>query len=215
MTKKFLAVPMEFKALSDDEGTFEAYLSVFNNVDRGYDKVATGAFNDTIKARGEKPFPLLYQHDSDDVIGGFMAVEDNVGLKMLGSFNLDVQLAREAYSNAKKGYLTGFSMGYTVKDYAFEDEIRVLQKVDLWEGSIVTFPMNEAAQLTSIKKLPETERDLEQALRDAGYSRSNAKAIVAVGFKGVKPQRDVEAEPAKIVSLLQSIEELKNVYTKY
>lgn len=224
MDKKFLAVPMQFKALSEEDGTFEAYLSVFNNVDRGGDKVAPGAFVESLKAHGDKPFPLLYQHETDDVIGGFTAVEDNIGLKMFGSFNLDVQCAREAYSNAKKGYLTGFSMGYVVKDYTIEDGVRILHKVDLWEGSIVTFPMNEAAQLTDIKKAPETERELEKALRDAGFSRSNAKAIVAVGFKGIKPQWDADAEPvsepeakaddSQFVSLLQSIEELKNVYSK-
>lgn len=51
---------------------------------------------------------------------------------------------------------------------------------------------------------PPTERDLERLLRDAGCSRSQAKAILAEGFKGaprdaVVPEPEVQPEPRDAV----------------
>ena len=215
-----MRVPFELKATDDAAGTFEAYLSVFNNVDHGNDAVAPGAFNASIKAQGSKPFPLLDQHDSRHVIGGFTAMEDNHGLKIMGEFNLDTQKGREAYSNAKKGYLTGFSMGYSTEKYSINGDVRVLEQVKLYEGSIVTFPMNEAAQLTAIKSdEPLTERQFETFLRDAGFSRADAKTIIADGYKGYLKRRDADDEQpesktdntedySEVESLLSELQEI-------
>ncbi len=219
MEKKHLSFETEFKALDDEQGRFEAYLSVFNNVDHGGDKVIPGAFAQSLKDRGSRLFPLLDQHMHTEVIGGFVATEDNVGLKIAGEFNLDTQKGREAYSNAKKGYLTGFSMGYITRDYEIEDDTRVLKRVDLLEGSIVTFPMNEAAQLTAIKSGESlTERQFEKFLRDAGFSRADAKIIIADGYKGYlnrreagddKPEEAVKEDLAPALdSLLSKTQEL-------
>lgn len=189
--RKSMRLPMDYKSLDDASGEFEAYLSVFGNVDHGNDMVKPGAFAKSINEQGSKPFPLLDQHDSRHVIGGFTASEDAHGLKIRGEFNLDTQRGKEAYSNAKKGYLTGFSMGYSTEKYSIDGDVRVLEEVKLYEGSIVTFPMNEAAQLTAIKAQDiKTEREFERFLRDAGFSRDDAKTIVADGYKGLMKRRD-------------------------
>lgn len=223
MKKKFLNVDIDFKSIDEEKGEFEAYLSVFGNPDRGGDIVAPGAFKNSLSKRGNKLYPLLYQHNHNDVIGGFSAVEDAHGLKMFGQFNLDTQKGKEAYSNAKKGYLTGFSMGYTVDEYERDNknDVTILKEVTLWEGSIVTFPMNEEAQLTSIKSLPENEREFERFLRDAGYSRTKAKAITCHGFNYSDDQREAEqtektsqekALSQSIETLLENMKELKKCY---
>ncbi len=55
-------------------------------------------------------------------------------------------------------------------------------------------PPAELLTATAEADQPLTERDAEQALRDAGYSRREAKAIVAEGY-GALTLRDAEEEP--------------------
>ena len=64
-----------------------------------------------------------------------------------------------------------------------------LKKVDLFEISLVTFPANPKARIGSVKS-GLSEREAERALRDAGFSRSEAKAIIADGFNAATGQRD-------------------------
>lgn len=180
-----IRVPLEIKDLTE-QGEFTAYLAVFGNIDSGNDRIVKGAFAESLRQQGQKPFPLLYQHDPQEVIGGFYATEDDYGLRMApGFFNLETRRGREAYSNAKRGLLTGFSIGYETKAFSVDPDtgVRTLTQVDLWEGSIVTFPMNPAARLVSIKKmLPTTARQFEVFLRDAGFSRRQAKALTSQGW---------------------------------
>ena len=64
--------------------------------------------------------------------------------------------------------------------------VRSLTEVDLWEVSLVTFPANEKARVTNVKFLglaasPDdvhTRKDAEGILRQAGFSKSDATALV-------------------------------------
>lgn len=71
---------------------------------------------------------------------------------------------------------------------------RLLTKGRTYEGSPVVVPANDRAAITSVKGVPVemTERDFERLLRDAGFSRKNAVAITAAGFKAL--QRDADGE---------------------
>jgi hypothetical protein len=83
-----------------------------------------------------------------------------------------------------------------VEEYDRENEVRRLVKIDLREVSVVTFPMNEDATVSTIKggaRVP-TIRELEQWLtRDAGLTASHAKALLADGYKSIQDARDAEA----------------------
>lgn len=70
---------------------------------------------------------------------------------------------------------------------------RTLKRVELVELSLVTFPANGKARVTGIKSDADgpSIRDAEKALRDAGFSRVQAKAILADGFRAM-PLRDAE-----------------------
>ncbi len=150
---------VESKILSDEQGTFEGYLSVKNNIDLGNDRVKDGAFTKTIQSWGakfiqQKWMPFLWQHDPTKPIGGITELrEDAKGLYIKGFFDLDIQQGQEAYSGFKKGYLSGLSMGYETIKKAFDGQIRDLLEVKLWEGSAATFPMNEEAGTTSVKAI--------------------------------------------------------------
>jgi len=108
-----------------------------------------------------------------------------------GRLLLDVQKGMEAYALLKNGALDGMSIGY--RTIAASDEadgrVRALEEVELFEISLVTFPMNERATVTGVKSI-KTIREFEKALRDAGFSQREAKAVAAEGFKGFAAHRD-------------------------
>lgn len=169
------------KALSED-GSFEGILAVYNNVDLGKDLIEPGAFKKTIAEKGTS-IPLLWQHDPDKPIGTLELIDAENGLYVKGQLVLDVPEARTAYSLIKANVIKGLSIGYdTVKD-AIENGVRHLKELRLWEGSIVTFPMNEAAMITSVKmvngKVVESKGDFneelaENQLQSAGYQMFDA-----------------------------------------
>jgi len=149
---------VELKATNDETGEFEGYLSVFGNVDSYKDVVDRGSFSKTIKEAKSKQepflFPILWQHNPHEPIGGFLEMsEDSRGLFVKGQLDLDIEPGKRAYSGMKKGYLRGLSIGYeTVKD-GWEKDIRHLKEIRLYEGSVVTFPANTAAQVDQVKSL--------------------------------------------------------------
>lgn len=206
--KQVLQFNAELKAVDGDTGEFEGYGSVFGVVDSYNEVVDKGAFTESLS----KSMPaLLWQHDARQPIGIYPFMqEDERGLKLRGKLNLEVQQGKEAYSLLKMGALNGLSIGFmTLEDrYDHTTKIRHLEKVKLMEVSLVTFPANEAATVDRVKSVPESERDLEILLRDAGYSREDAKIIVSHGFKAMQARRDggdVAAAMAGIESLAQRV----------
>jgi phage head maturation protease len=107
--------------------------------------------------------------------------EDHHGLHVKGRLLVDdVAKAREVYALIKAGAVNGLSIGYRplVEEFDRTTEVNRLKEVDLWETSLVVFPANEAAVVTSIK----TIREFETFLREAGWSRAEAKHIASAGF---------------------------------
>lgn len=208
--KMFKQAKLEFKNL-DDQGKFEAYVSVFENVDFGGDIVDQKAFNETLESG--QIFPLLAQHDTEEPIGGFKAVPDGYGLKMTEAF-FDLELdeagnqrnptAHKYYSLAKKGIITGFSIGFinkkSIREQIGDQTARRITKAQLMEGSIVTFPMNDKARLTTIKSQEDVEidefksiRDVESYLKDCGLSAKTAKTLISK-IKEFSPRDEDETE---------------------
>ncbi len=134
-------------------GHFEGYASVFNVVDRGNDLVLPGAFAKSLKDRGSQGIKFLWQHDPKEPVGIVEEIyEDARGLYVRGRLILDVERAREAYKLLGAGALDGLSIGFhTLKSRQRSDGVRLLSQVDLWEISLVTFPMNERARISSFK----------------------------------------------------------------
>jgi len=187
---------LEVKAEGDD-GRIEGYGSVFNSRDQGGDIVAPGAFRDSLAAMnaGGRSVKMLFQHDAARPIGVWDAVaEDERGLRVKGRFLTSVAAGREAWELVKAGALDGLSIGYRTLDADYTDAARVITKAELWEVSLVTFPMNEAARIDAVKAASMTERDMERLLtQDAGLSRSVARALMGGGFKAVTTTRDAGA----------------------
>lgn len=179
----------ELKALDDESGEFEGYASVFGNKDQGGDIVVKGAFANAIKARGAKGVKMLADHDSTKRIGVWTDMaEDESGLRVKGRLLTEKQIGRDAHIDLKAGALTGLSIGGRTKTDAYDGRkrARMIKEFDLYEISLVTFPMNEQAQVFAVKSLSDLTvddyRDIEATLRTKGLSRADAVKAVS-GFK--------------------------------
>src|SRR4051812_19009426 len=169
MTHKRFDAGFELKFLAET-GTFEGYASVFNVVDSVHDKIAPGAFRDSLAQyhkEGRFP-PLLWQHAAEEPIGAWREMhEDSHGLFVKGDlFINDIALAKEAYKLLKENVVTGLSIGYRTKEFHREQKngVRVLTKLDLLEVSLVTFPANEMARVTGVKGLDDITARFAAAL---------------------------------------------------
>lgn len=197
------------KAVSE-KGTFEGYGSVFGNVDLGGDIVVKGAFSESLdrhKEQGTMP-ALLWQHDHQEPIGVWEEMaEDDHGLYVRGRLLVeDDPLARRAHAHLKAGSLSGLSIGFsTLDDETNKDGTRNIKQVDLWETSLVTFPMNESARVAGVKQRDfiHNIRDFEDVLRRCGFTRREAKAIAAEGWMAV--HRD-DVEPEGMAQLLKALQ---------
>ena len=205
------AVSFELKREPDQDGVFEGYASVFEVVDNGMDVVSRGAFTKSIATRKPK---MLWQHDPSQVIGVWDEMkEDERGLYVKGRLLKDVAKGREAMALLRAGALDSMSIGYRTIEATKEGSgsVRRLMEVDLFEVSLVTFPMLEAAMITDVKSI-KTERDFEAFLRDAGYSRKEATAIALHGFKAITDQRDaddVEADRDGMKAIIDQLAHLQ------
>jgi HK97 family phage prohead protease len=137
------------------DGTFEGYASVFGLVDLGGDQVAPGAFAQSLSKRGVGQVRMLWQHDPAAPIGSWLSIEEDWrGLKVKGRLNLAVARAREALALLREGAVDGLSIGFRVKTArkTAGGGVRRLLELDLWEISIVTFPMLPQARVTAVKR---------------------------------------------------------------
>ena len=154
------AMPREahFTALDlksvDTDGAFEGYASLFGREDLGRDVVLPGAFRDSLAARGPSGVRMLFQHNPAEPIGLWETLaEDTKGLFVRGRLMPAVARAREVLSLMRAGAIDGLSIGFrTVK--AHRDRlrgVRRIEKIDLWEISIVTFPLLPEARIATVK----------------------------------------------------------------
>jgi uncharacterized protein len=145
--------PATLSAVEAD-GTFAGYASLFGRADLGRDMVMPGAFRASLAKRGAGGVKMLFQHDPNTPIGVWLEVrEDGEGLFVKGRLTTEVAKAREVLSLMRAGALDGLSIGYrTVRGRTdAKTGVRALHEVDLWEISVVTFPMLPEARVVSVK----------------------------------------------------------------
>lgn len=196
--------PFEIKQLSDG-GQIEGLLAGFGNVDSYGDVIQKGAFSRTLAARS-RPLPMLLQHDITRPIGVWTQwQESDAGLHVKGEIVLGTQDGREAHALAKAGALTGLSIGYREVKAAKNPQTgnRDVFEIDLFEGSLVTFPANPSTYLDSVKSIG-APSDIEALLRAGGLSGRQAKAAASAAWKAFNTLGDdaaVQAEMREIFDL--------------
>lgn len=206
------AVPLSIRAA--DDGSVEGYGSVFGQPDTYDDVITPGAFAASLaahRAAGTMP-AMLWQHDPEEPIGVWSdMVEDEKGLRVKGRLVLESERGRAAHALLKAGALNGLSIGFTAKQWAYDrdSQIRTLTEIDLWEVSLVTFPAQPRARVTSVKSADiagiATIRQAEKALRDAGFSDDAARAFVAQVKAIVSAERDARDAAARAAAAAERL----------
>lgn len=135
-------------------GVFTGYASLFNKRDGAGDIVMPGAFTESLKKRGSENIRMLFQHDPSEPVGTWVDVFENErGLFVRGRLDRNVQRGRELFSLLESGGLDGLSIGF--KTVAARPDrttkTRRIYAIDLWEISLVTFPMLEGARVSTVK----------------------------------------------------------------
>jgi uncharacterized protein len=149
---KFAGAPL---SMVEADGVFEGYASLFGVVDLGKDMVEPGAFAESIGRRGAKGVKMLWSHDPAEPIGVWDIIrEDLLGLKVRGRLNLQVSRAREVRALMQSGAIDGLSIGFKTVAARRDPRtgIRKLSRIDLFEVSLVTFPMLPEARVTAVKR---------------------------------------------------------------
>jgi hypothetical protein len=110
----------------------------------------------------------------------------------------EVAKGREVLALMRANALDGLSIGFRADQGVRSKRtgVRRLKQIDLWEISVVTFPMLPDARVSRVKSgyvkrgVP-TPREFERWLtQDAGFTRSQARAVMRDGLKGLDPMRD-------------------------
>lgn len=208
MLMKHLTIPVSLKSDTDsEERFFSGYGNTFNFVDSVGDNTQPGAFSKSLskhKSEGTMPAMVMH-HDLTRPVGAYTRIEeDTKGLVIEGKLTKGVKDADEAYLLMKDGALNSFSIGYipVKEEYDRKTGTNLLLEADLWEISLVTIPANKQSTLTAIKSAdgkPEI-RTAELALREAGFSRREAKAILASGFSTLSKDESEAEEVSMLIN---------------
>ncbi len=173
----------------DADGTVEGYASLFGTIDSARDMIMPGAFTRTLLQRGLRRIPMLFQHDPSEPIGIWdELVEDFRGLRARGRLIPDVQRAREVLSLIRAGALDGLSIGFRTTRARVDPVTRVrkLSDVELWEISIVTFPLLAGARVRAVHPSPRSGEPASavgraKARREIVVLAQNKRAVPAMG----------------------------------
>lgn len=201
---------MDFKSVTldefkmDDAGVIEGYGSIFGNADTGGDVVQAGAFKASLRAKPS--VKMLWQHDPNEPIGKWDSVaEDGTGLRVKGRILTELARGREVLAMVREGIVDGLSIGYRTVRSGRKDGLRVIQEAEIWEVSLVTFPMNTLARIDAVKAAGMTERDMERVLtQDAGLTRSVARSLMASGFGAIKAMQDAGDDLAELAQFMRN-----------
>ena len=119
--------------------------------------VQAGAYGASLArlAKARSGVKMLWQHDPTRPIGVWDEVrEDGRGLCVKGRLLLEVQAAREAHVLLQAGAIDGLSIGYRTLRSEAKGGRRLLHEIELWEVSLVTFPMLPEARVQARGRRP-------------------------------------------------------------
>lgn len=131
---------------------FSGYASLFDIEDHARDVVRAGAFARSLKARGAAGVRMLFQHDAAEPVGVWDEIrEDGRGLYVSGRLLPAGARGRAVIGLVSQGAVDGLSIGFRTRRSAPRPGGgRDLLEIDLWEVSIVTFPMLAQARLRRV-----------------------------------------------------------------
>ncbi|MEM7740058.1 MAG: HK97 family phage prohead protease [Pseudomonadota bacterium] len=135
----------------------EGYAAVFGQTDLTGDRILPGAFRPELIPTTDNQIRMLYQHKVEKPIGRWTDIrEDSRGLLVRGQLFLDIKDGEQVYRLVRGGALDGLSIGFkTRRAKSTRQGGRMLMAIDLWEVSIVTFPMSPSARIARVSEAGE------------------------------------------------------------
>lgn len=206
----------------DKAGEINGYGAIFGNIDSHDDIIEKGAFEKTLaEHKKNNTLPVMaWCHNMSEPVGDWLNMkENNTGLKVKGQIWIGDNATNEskkAHNFAKGTSKKSLSIGYAVAKARYEKKqgrsIRVIEEAKLYELSLLPYGSNEKAVFEGKSLIDEngeikTIRDIEQILRDAGLSKTQAKAFLSKGYEGIL--RDAETKKLEEKETLQLINNLK------
>ncbi|MDY8109108.1 HK97 family phage prohead protease [Fulvimarina sp. 2208YS6-2-32] len=130
----------------------QGYAALFERPDLSGDIIEPGAFNASLMRRGVGAIRMLWHHDPARPVGRWTLIrEDRRGLYAEGVIACRARAGEEAAALVAAGALDGLSIGFRTRlaRRANPPHRRRLVTIDLWEISLVSFPMQEGARLSA------------------------------------------------------------------
>lgn len=199
------------KTVSEEEGTFEAVVAVFGNVDSYGDVILKGAFLDTLKEWEDSgyPIPVMWSHDKDDPYSHLGTVveakETDAGLWVKAQIDMEHNpKAAQVYRLLKGGRVKEFSFAFSYDPQDVNPvkrdgmEIRELSKLKVYEVGPTLVGANPATQLLSVKSAPEAKNSAEPTLFELATQLSDlaGKVLDRIEQKESEPDDEGEGDTA-------------------
>jgi len=195
---------------------FEGYASLFGVPDGAGDVMAPGAFAKSLRG-GIERIRMLYQHFAHEPLGVWENIrEDSRGLHVRGRLTTDIERGRDVLALLRDGALNGLSIGFKTQRARRNPTTgaRVLIEVELWEISVVTFPLLEGSAVTAIgaksDELAQTIRKATAVMHTLPLRKGrNLRAHGASEFRGgvslpgMTPPRNILCGAADVSTLPQ------------
>ncbi len=163
--------------INTDQGLrFSGYASLFSLTDLSGDIIERGAFAASLKRGGT--VRMLWQHQADNPIGIWTKImEDQRGLYVEGQLAEGVARADEAWRLLSEGALDGLSIGFRAvrSKKATATGQRHILEAELWEISLVTFPMLPQARVTAVQHKQHDENSTARIIRQAAFQLHSNK----------------------------------------
>jgi hypothetical protein len=227
-------VRAQFKAVQDaPQGTFEAIVSVFGNVDLGGDRVMPGAFAKSLaewQSSGDR-IPVIWSHDWDDPMShiGYVETAEERPEGLYVKARLDVENNTKASYIArllKERRVREFSFGYFATGYRDVDDadygrVRELTEIDLFEVGPTLLGMNPDTVLLEAasrfhRSAKATADEVSEGVfvswnSSGGTARGRIEHVMTEGTLGVPGSQftlDATADnPALLIRIFESYED--------
>lgn len=203
---------LQFKAedVDTESRIISGYASTYD-LDQGGDIIVRGAFQKTLEINAKR-VKVLWQHNSQMPIGRPVKMEEDERGLYVESYIAKTRQGDEALELAKEGIIDAMSIGYMVNESDYkEDGVRVIKELTLMEYSLVTWGMNEQALITGVKSAD--VRNLELILREAGYSRSQAKAIAGAGLSRLREVDEDDSSEKELADIKAALNQFQTTLT--
>ncbi len=163
-TKDFSAAAAALGSVADLPDGYIAGTASASTVDTMGHKVMPGAFDEAIKTKGfygPKGIRLLAHHRWPDIVGSIRELKTVNDKLRIGAQLNKTPPAQNLYEIIKDTGGMSFSVGFKLQDFKFaedeitKNEILVVEKGELMEVSVVTFPAHQDAIMDFFKSDPE------------------------------------------------------------